>query len=60
MSINEVLLALKRLQKVPDDERLQKILQVLDEDQDGFIDIKNVLDVRHLWLTFLSTIYQGI
>ena len=46
MSINEVLLALKRLQKVPDDERLQKILQVLDEDQDGYIDIKNILDVR--------------
>lgn len=45
VSINEVLLALKRLQKVPDDVRLQKILQVLDEDQDGYIDIKNVLDV---------------
>lgn len=48
VSINEVLLSLKRLQKVPDDMRLQRILEVLDEDQDGYIDIKNILEVTEL------------
>ena len=47
VSINDVLLSLKRLQKVPDDMRLQRILEVLDEDRDGFIDIKNILEVKY-------------
>ena len=42
-----MLLSLKRLQKVPDDMRLQRILEVLDEDRDGFIDIKNILEVKY-------------
>lgn len=45
-----MVLALRRLQKVPDEVRLQKIVQVLDEDQDGKIDASHVLKV---W--FLST-----
>ena len=50
VSINDVLLSLKRLQKVPDDMRLQRILEVLDEDRDGFIDIKNILEVKYTLL----------
>ena len=50
MSINEVLLSLKRLQKVPDDMRAQRILEVLDEDQDGYIDIKNILEVKVIYV----------
>jgi len=46
ISINEVLLSLKRLQKTPDDVRMQKVLQVLDTDDDGLIDINDVLKVR--------------
>ena len=45
-----MLLSLKRLQKVPDDMRLQRILEVLDEDRDGFIDIKNILEVKYTLL----------
>lgn len=45
ISINELVLAMKRLQKLPDETRLQKIAQVLDEDQDGHIKISHVLRV---------------
>ena len=45
ISTNDVLLSLKRLQKVPDDVRMQKVLQVLDTDEDGLIDITDVLRV---------------
>lgn len=45
ISINELVLAMKRLQKVPDDTRLQKIAEVLDEDDDGQIRISHVLRV---------------
>lgn len=45
ISINELVLAMKRLQKVPDDTRLQKIAEVLDEDRDGQIQISHVLRV---------------
>ncbi|XP_050397091.1 mitochondrial proton/calcium exchanger protein [Patella vulgata] len=45
ISINEMVLALKRLQKVPDETRLQQIVEVLDEDRDGNIDISLVLKV---------------
>ncbi|KAL3864049.1 hypothetical protein ACJMK2_005760 [Sinanodonta woodiana] len=48
ISLNEMVLALKRLQKVPDDTRLQKIVQVLDEDKDGNIDISHTLKVIEL------------
>lgn len=45
ISINDVLLSLKRLQKVPDDVRMQKVLEILDTDKDGHIDVKQVLKV---------------
>ena len=45
VSINDVLLSLKRFQKVPDDVRMQKVLEVLDTDKDGLIDINHVLKV---------------
>ncbi|XP_041368157.1 mitochondrial proton/calcium exchanger protein-like isoform X2 [Gigantopelta aegis] len=48
IDINEMVLALKRLQKVPNETRLQQILEVLDEDRDGNIDISHVLKVIEL------------
>ncbi|XP_033757274.1 mitochondrial proton/calcium exchanger protein-like isoform X2 [Pecten maximus] len=48
ISINELLLALKRLQKVPNETRLQRIAEVLDEDKDGNIDVGHVLKVIEL------------
>ncbi|XP_060085567.1 mitochondrial proton/calcium exchanger protein-like [Ylistrum balloti] len=48
ISINDLLLALKRLQKVPNETRLQRIAEVLDEDKDGNIDIGHVLKVIEL------------
>ncbi|XP_052773481.1 mitochondrial proton/calcium exchanger protein-like [Mya arenaria] len=48
ISVNEVLLSLKRLQNVPDDVRMQKVLQVLDTDEDGLIDINDVLKATEL------------
>ena len=38
--------ALKRLQKVPDDTKLRRMFEVLDQDKDGIIDISNALEVR--------------
>ena len=37
--------ALKRLQKVPDDTKLRRMFEVLDQDKDGIIDISNALEV---------------
>lgn len=48
INFNEVLLGLRRLQKVPDDVRMQKVLEVLDTDKDGLIDISDVLKVTEL------------
>ncbi|CAG2224502.1 LETM1 [Mytilus edulis] len=48
ISINDMVLALRRLQKVPDEVRLQKIVTVLDEDKDGIIDASHVLKVIRL------------
>ncbi|RUS78467.1 hypothetical protein EGW08_013755 [Elysia chlorotica] len=45
ISINEMLDALKRLQKVPDDTKLRRMFEVLDQDKDGIIDISNALEV---------------
>ena len=45
MSINELLLSIRRLQKVSPDTKLQTIVQVLDQDKDGRIDINNALQV---------------
>ena len=48
ISINELVLSMKRLQKVPDDTRLQKIAEVLDEDKDGQISLSHVLRVSYI------------
>lgn len=48
ISINEMVLALRRLQKIPDEVRLQRIVEVLDEDKDGNIDARHVLQVIKL------------
>ncbi|GFO23857.1 mitochondrial letm1 and EF-hand domain-containing protein 1 [Plakobranchus ocellatus] len=48
ISINEMLEALKRLQKVPDDSKLRRMFEVLDQDKDGIIDISNALEVLEL------------
>lgn len=45
VSINEMLLAMKRLQKVPNETKLQRIVEVLDEDKDGKININLALKV---------------
>ena len=37
---------MKRIQKVPDDTKFQKIAQVLDTDKDGVIDITDALKVK--------------
>jgi hypothetical protein len=47
VGINELVLALRRLQKVPDDTKFQRIMQVLDEDKDGIIDVKDALRVSN-------------
>ncbi|XP_067928650.1 mitochondrial proton/calcium exchanger protein-like isoform X2 [Watersipora subatra] len=47
ISINELVLAMRRLQKIPDETRLQKIAEILDEDHDGQIKISHVLRVLH-------------
>ena len=40
-----MLLAMKRLKKVPDETKMQRIIEVLDEDQDGNININLALKV---------------
>lgn len=48
VDINDLLLSLRRIQKVPDDARWEKILKVLDEDRDGKIELKHVISVIEL------------
>lgn len=51
ISINELLLACKKLQKVTDEVKVQRILDVLnalDEDHDGTIDINLAMEVNYL------------
>ena len=38
---------MRKLQKVPQETKLQHIVQVLDEDKDGRIDIEDALKVSH-------------
>ncbi|ESP00432.1 hypothetical protein LOTGIDRAFT_140711, partial [Lottia gigantea] len=45
ISINEMVLGLKRLQKVPNETRNQQIVEVLDDDRDGNINVSHVLKV---------------
>ncbi|CAH8520226.1 unnamed protein product [Heterobilharzia americana] len=48
VDINDLLQSLKRIQNVQDNTRWEKILKVLDEDQDGKIELKHVLSVIEL------------
>ncbi|PAA89162.1 hypothetical protein BOX15_Mlig015056g3 [Macrostomum lignano] len=48
LSMNDILLALRRLQKMPDDDKWERILQVLDEDKDGKIEVQHVVKVIEL------------
>ena len=52
MSINDLMLAMRRLQKLPNDARVQRILQVLVEDDDGKIDVTDALKVSDCTLFF--------
>nr|ALK02786.1 mitochondrial LETM1 and EF-hand domain-containing protein 1 [Aplysia californica] len=45
ISINEMVDALKRLKKIPDDSKLLRMFEVLDQDKDGNIDINHALQV---------------
>jgi len=38
---------MRKIQKLPDDTKLQRVVQVLDEDKDGVIDISDALKVGH-------------
>ena len=46
VSINELVLALKRIQKVPGDTRLEHIISVLDDNEDGCVELEHVLQVN--------------
>ena len=46
MTINELVLAMKRIQKISDETKLQRICEYLDEDHDGVVDIDDALKVR--------------
>lgn len=48
VSINELVLAMRKIQKLPDETKLQRVVQVLDEDKDGVIDISDALKVIEL------------
>lgn len=50
VKIDELITAIKRIQSVPDDHRLQRIAEILakiDDDRDGSIKIEDVLKVVH-------------
>ena len=46
ISINDLMLAIRKLHRIPDETRWQKILEVLDEDEDGQIELHHVIKVR--------------
>lgn len=49
--INDMMLSLRRLQKLPDETKLDRIVEVLkalDEDHDGAIDVNLALKVRSI------------
>ncbi|CAD5113673.1 DgyrCDS2833 [Dimorphilus gyrociliatus] len=48
ITINELMLGMKRLQKLDDDTKFQKIAEVLDEDGDGAIDLEHAMKVIEL------------
>ena len=50
VGINDLVLAMKRMQKVPDDEkdkRIEEVLKALDIDKDGAIDVEHALKVKN-------------
>ncbi len=48
ISINELVLSMKRIQKISDETKLQRIVECLDEDHDGAVDIEDALKVRNI------------
>lgn len=49
ISINDIVMSLKKLEKVSDETRAQMIVEVLDEDKDGKVDISLALKtIEHL------------
>ena len=59
MSINELVLAMRKIQKLPDETKLQRVVQVLDEDQDGVIDVSDALkvNIKFCFLTVFRLIF---
>lgn len=54
MKIDELLGAIRKIQKIPDEAKVEKIAQVLskiDEDHDGSIRIDTILKVRLNFVT---------
>lgn len=47
ISINDLMLAIRKLDRLPDETRWQKILEVLDEDEDGQIELHHVIKVTN-------------
>lgn len=61
IGINELLEAVKKLQKVGDDTKLQRIIDVLDHmdvDHDGLVDIEHVVKVCHSFVVMINPIIQ--
>lgn len=54
ISINDIVMSLKKLEKVPDETRAQMIVEVLDEDKDGKVDISLALKVSFLYSYLLT------
>lgn len=55
VKIDELIVAIKQIQNVPDEHRLKRIAEILgkiDDDQDGSIKIEDVLKVQNILLTF--------
>lgn len=49
---------MKRLQKVSDETKLQKIAEILDEDHDGIVNLSEVLQVNIYLTKFLVFSYS--
>lgn len=54
ISINDIVMSLKKLEKVSDETRAQMIVEVLDEDKDGKVDISLALKVSFLYFYLLT------
>lgn len=56
MTINDMMLFTKGVRKLPDDHRMIQILEVLDMDKDGKIDVD---EIRKVNLVYLPVIIPG-